>query len=61
MNPFDPNRSPHIFARVFSEYVRDLVVILAWATIGLSSLIAAYVAIRCVWVAAQTVFKAVGI
>ena len=55
------NRDPLGFAHAFSQYVRAIVHILIWATIGLASAAGAYVALRATLVAVKIVLKALGI
>jgi len=59
MNP--SNRNPENFSRIFSQYVRALVQFLIWATIGLTSVAGAYIALRAVLVGVNTVLRALGI
>jgi hypothetical protein len=61
MNSYNPIRNPENFARVFSQYVRALVQLLIWATIGFVSIAGAYVAARTAWVAVKVVLRALGI
>jgi len=61
MNPFNFNRDPENFARLFSQYVRAIVWTLMWAIIAMATIAASYVAVRGIWVAARFVSKAIGI
>ena len=61
MNLFDPNNNLQNFVRIFSQFVWNMVYFLIWATIGLASLAATYVAARTIIVAAQHVLRAIGI
>lgn len=56
-----PNANPEYIARTFSQYVKAVVQILVWAVIGLTSLAAAYVTIRALWIAVQMILQALGI
>jgi hypothetical protein len=57
----NPHWDPQELARLFSQYVRAMVEITVWGTIGLVTLVGAYLAARCMWVAVHVVFKALGI
>jgi len=56
-----PHRDPQELAHLFSQYVRAMVEITIWSTIGLAAVVGAYLAARCMWVAVHVVFKALGI
>ena len=49
------------FARAFAEYVKDIIWIMTWVTIGLVSALTAYVMLRCTWVVAKSIFRALNI
>ena len=55
------NHNPENFARVFAQYVRTIVQLLIWATIGFVCIAATYVAARTVLVAAKAILQALGI
>jgi hypothetical protein len=57
----NPHWDPQELARLFAHYVRAMVEITVWGTIGLATLVGAYLAARCMWVAVHAVFKALGI
>lgn len=59
MSPF--NQNPGDLVRIFVMYIKAIVQFLIWATIGLVSIAAAYVAARAVWVAVKTILQALGI
>ncbi len=61
MSPFNPFRNPENIAHIFAQYVRSMVQLLIWATIGLASLAATYVGIRAILVAVRYVLDALGI
>ena len=62
MSPFNfKNINPQEISQRFSLYVKAIVWILLWSTIGLASLAAAYVALRGIWVAAKLILEAIGI
>ena len=61
MNLFDPNNNLQNFTRIFSQFVLNMVYFLIWATIGLASLAATYVAIRALLVAVGHILRALGI
>lgn len=49
------------FARAFSDFVRSIVYILIWATIGFAGLAASYVGFKVILVMAKTVLRSLGI
>ena len=55
------NHNPENFSRIFAQYVRAIIQLLVWATIGFAFFAATYVAARAVWVAAKAVLNALGI
>jgi len=59
MNP--SNHNPENFSRIFSQYVRALVQFLISATIGLTAVAGAYIALRAVLVGVNIVLRALGI
>ena len=61
MNTPNPNRNPEYIARIFSQFVRALIQFLIWATLGLASVAAAYLAVRAILVAVRMGLKALGI
>jgi len=61
MNSPSQFRDPEQWARLFAQYVRAIVSIVFWATIGLASLAAGYAGVRAVLVAVRTIFKALGV
>ena len=61
MNLFDLNNNPQSFIRILSQFVWNMVYFLIWATIGLASLAATYVAIRTLFVAVGHILRALGI
>ena len=61
MSPFNFNLNPQDIAQTFSQYVKAIIWILLWATIGLASLAGAYVAFRGIWIAVKLVMKSIGI
>jgi len=61
MNSYNPIRNPENLAHMFSQYVKSLVLFLAWGTVALVSIAGAYLAVRIVWVAVKIVLKAIGI
>ena len=61
MNLFDPNNNLQNFTRIFSQFVLNMVYFLIWATIGLASLAATYVAVRALLVAVGYTLRALGI
>jgi len=61
MNLFDLNNNLQSFIRIFSQFVWNMVYFLIWATIGLASLAATYVAVRTLLVAVGLILRALGI
>jgi len=59
MMPFTQNLQN--FARVFSDFVKSIVHILIWATIGFAGLAAAYVGCKIILVMAKTILRSLGI
>jgi hypothetical protein len=60
MKPFNFNIDPENIARIFSLYVRAIVQILFWATIGFAAIAAAYVALSGIWIGAKFALKTIG-
>lgn len=60
MAPLNFNVNPDDIARTFSLYVKAVVRILVWSTVGAASLAGTYVAMRILWVTIQTVLRALG-
>ena len=61
MNSPNQHRNPEYLAQLFAQYVRAIVQIVIWATIGLASLAAGYVGVRAVLVAVRMVLNALGV
>ena len=55
------NHNPENFSRVFAQYVKAIIQLLVWATIGFAFMGATYVAARAVWVAVKAILNALGI
>lgn len=59
MKPFNFNQNPEDIAKTFSQYVRAIVQILIWSTIGLASLATACVALGGILAAVKFVLKTI--
>jgi hypothetical protein len=59
MCPFNLNQNPQHIARIFSQYVQTLVMILVWTVIALTSLSLTYLAIRALWAGIKFTLSAI--
>ena len=59
MCPLNLKQNPQFMAQIFSQYVKALVMILAWTVIALTSLSLTYVTIRGLWEGAKYILTAV--
>lgn len=57
MSPF--NQNPEQIAQVFSRYIKTLVQILVWTTVGLASVAATYIAVTSIWMGVRYILRAI--
>jgi hypothetical protein len=60
-NQMSPHPNPENLAQIFAQYVRAVVQVVIWATIGFAALAGGYVGLRAVVVGVKIVLKALGV